>query len=201
MWCDVIYHPFPINFQYLKMWGIDSSEEFNLGLYMKLKLQLSSLLPPGVHTPGIWQLCLPRRGVGGEFDIRKLKQQWQLRKHHCLKMWSRAASNFIILIPSLSVHQMLAIALCTFDITNFRSLLWLRHWTWYLLRALYGESHVHQQIYVIFEDFYRQKKQNPYVVVNFLSQVIFVLLLFCGMLMYANEVETKEKWKLTEIKN
>ena len=66
---------------------------------------------------------------------------------------------------------------------------------------MYGESHVHQQIYVIFEDFYRQKKQNPYVVVDFLSQVIFVLLLFCGMVMYANEVETKEKRKLTEIKN
>ena len=32
-----------------------------------------------------------------------------------------------------------------------------------------------------------------YVVVNFLSQVIFVFLLFLGMIMYANEVETKEK--------
>ena len=31
------------------------------------------------------------------------------------------------------------------------------------------------------------------VVVNFLSQVIFVFLLFLGMVMYANEVETKEK--------
>ena len=116
-----------------------------------------------------------------------------------LKMWSCAASNFIILIPSLSVRQMLAIALCTFDITNFGSLLWLRHWTWYLLRVLYGESHIHQQIYVIFEDFYRQKKHNPVVVV--LSQVIFVFLLFWDMVMYANEVETKEKRKLTEIKN
>ena len=34
---------------------------------------------------------------------------------------------------------------------------------------------------------------NIYVVVNFLSQVIFVFLLFLGMVMYANEVETKEK--------
>ena len=34
---------------------------------------------------------------------------------------------------------------------------------------------------------------NEYVVVNFLSQVIFVFLLFLGMIMYANEVETKEK--------
>ena len=32
-----------------------------------------------------------------------------------------------------------------------------------------------------------------YVVVNFLSSVIFVFLLFWGMVMYANEVETKEK--------
>ena len=36
-------------------------------------------------------------------------------------------------------------------------------------------------------------KINVYVVVNFLSQVIFVFLLFLGMVMYANEVETKEK--------
>ena len=34
---------------------------------------------------------------------------------------------------------------------------------------------------------------NIYVVVNFLSQVIFVFLLFLGMVMYANEVETKDK--------
>ena len=32
-----------------------------------------------------------------------------------------------------------------------------------------------------------------YIVVNFLSQVISILLLFLGMVMYANEVETKEK--------
>ena len=42
---------------------------------------------------------------------------------------------------------------------------------------------------------------DVYVVVNFLSQVIFVFLLFLGMEMYANEVETKEKEKLAEIKN
>ena len=34
---------------------------------------------------------------------------------------------------------------------------------------------------------------NVYVVVNFLCQVIFVFLLFLGMVMYANEIETKEK--------
>ena len=39
------------------------------------------------------------------------------------------------------------------------------------------------------------------VVVNFLSQVIFVFLLFLGMVMYASEVETKEKEKLSHIKN
>jgi len=31
------------------------------------------------------------------------------------------------------------------------------------------------------------------LLVYFLSQVIFVFLLFLGMVMYANEVETKEK--------
>ena len=41
------------------------------------------------------------------------------------------------------------------------------------------------------------------VVVNiyFLPQVIFVFVLFWGMVMYANEVETKEKEKLPEMKN
>ena len=39
------------------------------------------------------------------------------------------------------------------------------------------------------------------VVVNFLCQVVFVFLLFLGMLLYANEVEAKEKKKLPEIKN
>ena len=38
-----------------------------------------------------------------------------------------------------------------------------------------------------------QNDNDVYVVVNFLSQVIFVFLLFLGMVMYANEVETKEK--------
>ena len=36
-------------------------------------------------------------------------------------------------------------------------------------------------------------RKNGYVAVNFLSQVIFVFLLFLGMVMYANEGETKEK--------
>ena len=40
---------------------------------------------------------------------------------------------------------------------------------------------------------YNFKWQYIYVVVNFLSQVIFVFLLFWGMVMYANEVATKEK--------
>ena len=40
-----------------------------------------------------------------------------------------------------------------------------------------------------------------YVVVNFSSQLIFVFLLFLDMVMYANEIETKEKYKLPEIKN
>ena len=43
-------------------------------------------------------------------------------------------------------------------------------------------------------------KASVYVVVNFLSQVIFVFLLFLSMVMYANEVETKEKEKLIDVK-
>ena len=42
---------------------------------------------------------------------------------------------------------------------------------------------------------------NIYVVVNFLSQLIFIFPLFWGMVMYANEFKTKEKQKLTGIKN
>ena len=40
-----------------------------------------------------------------------------------------------------------------------------------------------------------------YVVVNFLFQLIFIFPLFWCMVMYANEFKTKEKQKLTEIKN
>ena len=40
------------------------------------------------------------------------------------------------------------------------------------------------------------------LVANFLSQVIFVFLLFLGMVIYSYEVETKEKLlQLQEIKN
>ena len=48
---------------------------------------------------------------------------------------------------------------------------------------------------------YKQLTMYNYVVVNFLSQIIFVFLLFLTMAAYANEVETKEKEKLHEIKN
>ena len=36
-----------------------------------------------------------------------------------------------------------------------------------------------------------------FMLVNFFSRVIFVFLLFLGIVMYANEVETKEVKKLT----
>ena len=45
------------------------------------------------------------------------------------------------------------------------------------------------------------KRLYMYVVVNFLSEVIFLFLLFLGMVMYANKAETKEKEKFPEIKN
>ena len=50
--------------------------------------------------------------------------------------------------------------------------------------------------------FERQRFFNQaYVAVNFLSQLIFTFPLSLGMVMYTNEFETKEKQKLTEIKN
>ena len=42
-------------------------------------------------------------------------------------------------------------------------------------------------------DFFLILPNHEDVVVNFLSQVIFLFLLFLGMLMYANGIETKEK--------
>ena len=42
---------------------------------------------------------------------------------------------------------------------------------------------------------------HVYVAVNFLSQVVFIFPLFLGMVIYANEFETKEKQKLPEIKS
>ena len=44
-------------------------------------------------------------------------------------------------------------------------------------------------------------KTDVYVVVNFLSQLIFMSPLFLGMVMYANEFKTKEKQNLTEVKS
>ena len=43
-------------------------------------------------------------------------------------------------------------------------------------------------------------KASVYVVVNFSSHVIFDFLSFLGMVMSANEAETKEKEKLTDVK-
>ena len=40
-----------------------------------------------------------------------------------------------------------------------------------------------------------------YVVVDILTQVVFDFLLFLAIVMYTNEVETKEKQTLTEVKN
>ena len=57
--------------------------------------------------------------------------------------------------------------------------------------------HVHVHIYNDLSSDY-----GTHVVVNLLSQVMFVFLLFLRtMVMFANEVETKEKLKLREIKN
>ena len=69
-----------------------------------------------------------------------------------------------------------------------------------------SELWVLNEKWIIFKSKERKKEkyvaqQRVYVVVNFLFQVIFVFLLFLGMVIYANEVETKEKEKLPEIKN
>ena len=53
----------------------------------------------------------------------------------------------------------------------------------------------------IFKCKWTKTERVIYVVVNFLFQLIFIFPLFWGMVMYANEFKTKEKQKLTEIKN
>ena len=56
-----------------------------------------------------------------------------------------------------------------------------------------------------FESLLEHKRTNcvvwTHVVVNSLFQLIFIFPVFLGMVMYANELTTKEKQKLTEIKN
>ena len=56
-----------------------------------------------------------------------------------------------------------------------------------------------------FESLLEHKRLNcvvwTHVVVNSLFQLIFIFPVFLGMVMYANELTTKEKQKLTEIKN
>ena len=48
----------------------------------------------------------------------------------------------------------------------------------------------HCQSNAFFTNYY---PSQGYVEVKFLCQIVFVFLLFLGMVMYANEVETKEK--------
>ena len=51
------------------------------------------------------------------------------------------------------------IAPCTNDVTNFGCPLWLTHWL--DPYKSFWESHLCRRIYVVLEDFYRQKKQSP----------------------------------------
>ena len=65
--------------------------------------------------------------------------------------------------------------------------------------------HYHTEVFsgILSEDTFKELQASSflYVVVNFLFQVIFIFPLFLGMVVYANELKTKEKQKLTEIKN
>ena len=50
---------------------------------------------------------------------------------------------------------------------------------------------------VFLHESFNEIEPSARIVVNFLFQVIFVFLLFLGLVMYANEVETKENIKIT----
>ena len=54
--------------------------------------------------------------------------------------------------------------------------------------AIVSVNHIYIYIYIQKSDI-----NQIYVVVNFLSQLIFIFLLFWGMVMYADEFQTKEK--------
>ena len=77
----------------------------------------------------------------------------------------------------------------------------------YIRSSIFRFSAIFQTTSIIFIDFWTYfhsadvRTNNVYVVVIFLSQVIFIFPLFLGMVIYANEFETKEKQKLPEIKN
>ena len=69
------------------------------------------------------------------------------------------------------------------------------------VRAVEISASVAEMVFTMELNFERDKNGDVCVVVNFLSQLIFIFLLFWGMVMYAYEFETKEKQKLTKIKN
>ena len=69
------------------------------------------------------------------------------------------------------------------------------------VRAVEISASAAEMVFTMELNFERDKNGDVCVVDNFLSQLIFIFLLFWGMVMYAYEFETKEKQKLTKIKN
>ena len=69
------------------------------------------------------------------------------------------------------------------------------------VRAVEISASAAEMVFTMELNFERDKNGDVCVVVNFLSQLIFIFLLFWGMVMCAYEFETKEKQKLTKIKN
>ena len=45
-------------------------------------------------------------------------------------------------LPKKYYPKLTALCLCTNDVTNFQSLLWLRHWTWSVEQFYMGKSHL-----------------------------------------------------------
>ena len=54
-----------------------------------------------------------------------------------------------------------------------------------------------KSVHVFLHESFNEIEPSAHIVVNFLFQVIFVFLLFLGLVMYANEVEPKENIKIT----
>ena len=88
-----------------------------------------------------------------------------------------------------------------FQVEKVKNISPLQDLPMFLLMSVEPESYQRWCLYLYFRQHVATWLFSIYVVVNFLFQVIFIFPLFLGMVIYANEFETKEKQKLHETKS
>ena len=112
-------------------------------------------------------------------------------------------SDFILTNPPLQLIWTITRPNINFYMTQsgLGDVLWVANFGWEIIMVidlrLLGALWIHHMGTIsrkaaIFSVMQIHPNLKVYVVVNFLSQVIFVFLLFLGMVLYANEVETKK---------